>query len=148
VQPKLYRTSHPRAPFRVVFTDPQGEPVRRHFKDEEKAKAYHRQLLAKAKITGTAGLVMDEEMRAEYFGARRALDGVSLMTAVRYYIRHRPTGLAATPLAEVLKVFLQDKRRSGRAVRTVESLEFAINSFLASSDAVRASDFTRDAITR
>lgn len=133
--PKLYVVAHPRCPYRVIFTDPTGKRIQRNFKIKEKAEAYHRQLLAKAKIVGTAGLVMDEEMRAEYFGARRALDGVPLMTAVRFYLRHRPTGLASTPLVDVLKVFLQDKRRSGRAPRTVESLESAVGLFLAASDA-------------
>ena len=140
--PKLYQVAHPRTPHLVVFTDPQGKFVRRHFKDKAEAQAYHRQLLAKASIVGTAGLVMDQEMRAEYFGARQALDGVPLMTAVRYYLRHRPTGLAATALIDVLGVFLQDKRRSGRAPRTVESLKSAVELFLAASEARTASDYT------
>ena len=53
VLPKLYRTSHPKAPYRVVFTAPHGKVVRRHFKDPEKAKAYHRELLAAALSTFT-----------------------------------------------------------------------------------------------
>lgn len=146
--PKLYVVAHPRCPYRVVFTDPAGKRIQRNFKHKLEAETYHRQLLAKAKIGGTAGLVMDQEMRAEYFGARQALDGVPLMTAVRFYLRHRPTGLAATPLVEVLGVFLQDKRRSGRASRTVDSLKSTLELFLAASDARTAADYTRDAITR
>lgn len=147
VLPKLYRTSHPKAPHRVVFTDPNGKIVRRHFKDEDKAKAYHRELLTKAKIVGTVGLVMDQEMRAEYFAARRALDGVPLMDAVRYYLSHRPQGLSATLLVDAVAAFLKDKRRIGRAERTIKSLEFTLAAFLAESPAKLVSDFTRDAIT-
>ncbi len=141
--PKLYVVAHPRCPYRVIFTDPTGKRIQRNFKNKSEAEIYHRQLLAKASIVGTAGLVMDQEMRAEYFGARQALDGVRLMTAVRYYLRHRPTGLASTPLIEVLCVFLQDKRRSGRAARTVESLKSAVELFLAASEARMASDYTQ-----
>jgi integrase len=146
VHPKLYRTSHPRAPFLVVFTDPQGKQIRRNFKDEEQAKAYHRELLAKAKVVGTVGLVMDQEMRAEYFAARKLLDGVPLLTAVRYFLSHRPVGLASTTLVEALQAFIRDKQRSGRAERTVRSLESTLSAFLADSPARLVSDFTREAV--
>jgi len=148
VLPKLYQIANPKCPYRVIFTDPTGKPVQRHFKDKTKAETYHRQLLAKASIVGTAGLVMDQEMRAEYFGARQALDGVPIMTAVRFYLRHRPTGLSAELLVDVLNVFLQDKRRSGRAPTTVVALKASVELFLAASQARTASDYTRDAITR
>jgi len=148
VLPKLYRLKRTDAPFRVVFTDPQGKQVRRHFVDEGKAKAYHRELLAKARVGGTAGLVMDAEMRADYFGARQLLDGVPLMTAVRYYLSHRPSAVTSTPLADVLKIFLQDKRRIGRADRTVKSLDSTLSAFLAVSPSRLVADFTRDAVTR
>ena len=99
VLPKLYQIANPKCPYRVVFMDPAGKPVQRHFKDKTEAQAYHRQLLAKASIVGTAGLVMDQEMRAEYFGARQALDGVPLMTAVRYYLGTDRPALRRRPLS-------------------------------------------------
>jgi len=148
VLPKFYRTKHPRSPFLVIYTNPQGKQVRRNFKNEDEAKAYHRELLKKAKVVGTAGLVMDQEMRADYFSACKALDGVPLMTAVRYFLSHRPVGLAATPLVDALKSFLQDKRRTGRAERTIKSLESTLGAFLGSSSATLVSDYTRDALTR
>ena len=90
---------------------------------------------------------MDAEMRAEYFAAVRALDGVPVMSAVRYYLSHRPVGLAATTLGDALRLFVQDKRRIGRAARTVKSLEQTLNQFLACTPAKLVSDFTRDAVT-
>ena len=148
VLPKLYKTQHLHSPYRVIFTDPQGKRIYRQFQDEAKARAYHRNLLAKASIGGTAGLVLDAEMRADYFGACRLLDGVPLMTAVRYYLDHRPIGLSSTLLVDALKLFIQDKKRSGRAVRTIQSLESAVGLFLTASQARTASDYTRDAVTR
>lgn len=145
--PKLYVIAHPRTPYRVVFTDPEGKRRYRHFADKDKAKAHLRELLAKAKVAGTAGLVLDAEMRAEYFAAVRALDGESIMTAVRYYLSHRPVGLGATKLADALKLFLQDKRRIGRADRTVKSLDQTLTAFLGQSPVKLVSDFTRDAVT-
>jgi hypothetical protein len=146
--PKLYQVAHPKCPHLVVFIGPDGKRVRRQFKHKAEAVAYHRELLAKAKMVGTVGLVMDSEMRAEYFGAIKALDGVPLLSAVNYYLRHKPTGQGSIPLSEVLKTFLQDKRRSGRADRTVESLKSAVELFLVSTDACIAADYSREQITR
>ena len=148
VLPKIYRTSHPTAPHLVIFTDPQGKQIRRNFKNEGEAKTYHRELLAKAKVVGTVGLVMDQEMRADYFAACRALDGVSIMTAVRYYLSHRPQGLSATTLSEAVQTFVRDKRRIGRADRTITSLAGTLAAFLAASPSKLVADFTRDAVTR
>jgi hypothetical protein len=123
VLPKLYKVTHPRKLYQVVFTDARGKKIRRHFAKFKQAKKYHRDLVSKAKIAGTSGLVLDAEMRAEYFAAKRALDGVPLLTAVRHFLRHRPVGLASTPLVDVLKSFLQDKKRSGRSPSTISALE-------------------------
>jgi hypothetical protein len=84
--PKLYEIKHPSTPYQVVFTDPRGKRIRRHFSVKSEAEKYHVALLSKSKIAGTAGLVLDAEMRAEYFAARRALEGVPIMTAVRHYL--------------------------------------------------------------
>lgn len=145
--PKLYRIAHPKTPYRIVFTDPDGGRRYRHFADGEKAKTYHRELLAKAKIVGTVGLVMDQEMRADYFAAVKMLDGVPLLTAVRYFLSHRPQGLGATPLVDALKLFLQDKRRMGRAIKTVYSLESTLMTFLADAPVKVVADFSREAVT-
>lgn len=145
--PKIYRIKHPRTPFRVIFTDPAGRRIQRHFKEEVEAKTYHRDLLKKAQVGGTAGLVLDAEMRAEYFAARQALGGTPIMDAVRYYLSHRPTGLAGEALVDVVALFLKDRRRIGRAERTIKSLESTLGAFLAKSPATRVADFTREAVT-
>lgn len=147
VLPKLYRIAHPRTPFRVVFTDPAGRRVQRHFKEESDAKDYHRDLLKKAQVSGTAGLVLDAEMRAEYFAARQALGETPIMEAVRYYLSHRPTGLAGLALVDVVETFLKDRRRIGRADRTIKSLESTLGAFLDKSPATKVADFTREAVT-
>lgn len=145
--PKLYQIKHPSTPYQVVFVDPRGKRVRRHFSVKKKAEKYHRALLGKSKVAGTAGLVLDVEMRAEYFSAKRALDGVPLLTAVAHYLRHRPVGLASLLLVDVLKIFLKEKERTGRTKRTVEALDSAVALFLANSEARLAADYTREMIT-
>lgn len=146
--PKLYVVAHPKAPHLVVYTAPNGRRVRRHFSDPEKAKAYHRELLTKAKVGGTAGLVMDRVMRTEYFAARDLLGAVPLMTAVRFYLQHQPVGLASMPLAELFERFLDDRKRMGRADRTIGALRSAVGAFLAEAPVRLAADYTRDALTR
>ena len=74
--PKLYEIRHPSTPYQVVFRDRSGRAVRRHFSIKADAERHHADLLAKAKIAGTAGLVLDAEMRAEYFAAKKALNGL------------------------------------------------------------------------
>lgn len=147
VQPKLYQIKHPSTPYRVIFTDPQGKRVQRHFSKKKEATEYHRQLLKKAQLVGTAGLVLDEEMRAEYFAARRALGGVRLMTAVSYYLEHQAAGLGTKALAEVVELFLADKLKTGRSGKTVAAARSTLTKFLAESPAVVAADYTRDTVT-
>ncbi len=144
--PKLYVVAHPKTPHLVVYSGPDGKKVRRHFADRKEAAACHRELLAKASIGGTAGLVMDRVMRAEYFAARNLLGNVPLMTAVRFYLKHQPNETTSTPLMDLQKRFLDDKRRMGRAVRTVEALDSALGLFLAKSPATIAADFTQDVV--
>jgi integrase len=130
----------------VIYTAPGGQRVEKNFKDEAKAKAYHRELLTKASIGGTAGLVLDRVMRAEYFAARDLLGDVPLTTAVRFYLKHQPNEQTSTPLMDLQKRFLDDKRRTGRAVRTIEALDSALGLFLAKSPATIAADFTQDVV--
>ena len=145
--PKLYEITHASTPWQVVFTDPRGKRVRKHFSKRSEAEAYHRQLLAKAKLAGTAGLVMDAEMRAEYFAARQLLNGVPLLDAVRYYIRHNKAVGSDLPLLGVLEEFLEDKRRAGRSERTVTDLDVRLRRFLAESSAIKVRDFTRETVS-
>ena len=145
--PKIYRIAHPNTPYRVIYTDPSGRRVQRHFKSEKEANRYHRDLLKKAQTVGTAGLVMDQEMRAEYFAARQVLAGVPLLEAVRYYLAHRPVGLAGETLSEAVEKFLKDRRRMGRAEKTIKSLEFTLTAFLAKAPVVKVADFTREVVT-
>lgn len=145
--PKLYTVNNPRSPYRVVFIDPAGKRKQRHFADPKAAHAYHRELLAKAKVAGTVGLVLDAEMRADYFAARRALDGVPIMDAVRFYLAHRPVGLGASPIQEALNAFLQEKRRIGRSPRTIHSLELTLRAFIEATGVSLVSDYTRAALT-
>ncbi|MDF9828480.1 integrase [Ereboglobus sp. PH5-10] len=146
--PKLYRITQPRKMWQVVFTEPNGKRRRRHFSKKEAAEKYHKAILTQAKIAGTSGLVMDSEARAEYFAAKRALEGVPLMTAVRHYLKHRPIGAAATPLPEALGQFISEKKRLGRAERTVAALRNTLEQFLAETEARRCCDFTREAVTK
>jgi integrase len=146
--PKLYHVKHPDCPWLVVFTEPSGKRRQRFFAKHATAKEYHKKLLEAAKVAGTAGLVMDAEARAEYFAAKRALGGASLMAAVRHFLKHRPVGLGATLLVEAGRQFLAEKRRIGRSEHTVYSLEVTIDKFLAESPARQCCDFTREAVTR
>jgi len=146
--PKLYEITHPSTPWQVVYSGPSGKRVRRHFSKKADAEAYHRDLLAKAQIAGTAGLVMDAEMRAEYFAARQILAGVPLLDAVRYYVRHNPVGDANVPLAGVVDDFIEDKRRAGRSENTIRDLESRLRVFMAGSSVTQARDFTAEAVRR
>lgn len=147
VQPKIYEIAHPSTPYRVIFTDPRGKRVQRHFSKKKEATEYHRQLLRKAQLVGTAGLVLDEEMRAEYFAASRALGGIRLMTAVRFYLDHQSNGLGTKDLAEVVELFLSDKKKTGRSDKTVSASRSTLTKFLAEGDAVVVSDYTRETVT-
>jgi integrase len=131
----------------VIFIDPERKRIARHFADKGEAVKYHRELLRKANQVGTAGLVLDEEMRAEYFGARRALGGVRLMTAVSYYLEHQAAGLGLKALEDVVEQFLSDKLKTGRSGKTVAGARSTLTKFLAEGTAVLAADFTRDAVT-
>lgn len=99
-------------------------------------------------MAGTAGLVMDAEMRAEYFAARQLLAGVPLLRAVRYYVRHNPAGGSDVPLQDLVDDFLEDKRRAGRSENTVRDLESRLRVFMAQSSVARIRDFTAETVRR
>lgn len=146
--PAIYLTSSPTSPWQVTFTDPKRGRIRRHFKIEKEARKYHAQLLKKAKISGTVGLVMDVTMRDQYFAAVKALGGVSLASAVRFYLKHHPPGRENRPLLELVELFLDEKRQASRSPRTIKTLRSRLMMFLAESTAEKVADLTQDTATQ
>jgi integrase len=146
--PKLYHISHPRTPWQVAFLDPSKGRVRKHFADEAEARKYQRELLAKAKIAGTAGLVLDARMRDEYHAAVSRLDGVPLSEAVTFYLQHHPVGVRDETLVDAVEAFLGEKKRAGRAVKTLINLACRLERFLAMSGAQRPRELNRELIQR
>jgi integrase len=136
VVPKLYRVSHPRTPWLVVFPDERGQRKRRHFKREADASKFLRDLQKRLAYEGQAGLVMDARARAEFFEARRLLQGaghrnVSIVDAVREFVRVRPAqGAERVDAIEAMEVFLDARERENLAARSVESLRKRVRAFI------------------
>jgi integrase len=144
--PKLYYIAHAHTPWQVAFLDPTKGRVRKHFADVGEARKYQRELLVKTKIAGTAGLVLDVQMRDEYHAAVATLDGVPLSDAVTFYLQHHPAGVRDEPLVDDVEAFLGEKKRAGRAIKTLSNLECRLERFLAISGAHKAGELTRELI--
>ena len=146
--PALYEIKHPTTPWQVSFRDPVRGRVRKHFKLKGEAEEYHRKLLVKAKVSGTAGLVMDATMRDEYFAAVKALGRVSLAEAVRFYLKHHPPGRADRPMLELVEEFLSEKAKAARAPRTLQTLRSRLMGFMAEGGVEKVSGLTRESLNR
>jgi integrase len=73
------------------------------------------------------------------------LDGVSLSDAVTFYLQHH-LGVRDEPLVDAVAAFLAEKKRAGRAIKTLINLQCRLERFLARSGAQKPRELTRELI--
>jgi integrase len=147
---KVYRDRKPAGDyFRVVY-HLGGKRHRLHFNDLERARAEAQAKAAQlargdvdaAQLSGKDRLAYGRALDAvrefeipldavaiEYAQARKALDGHSLLDAVKFYMKHHGRGVQAKPVAEAVATFINAKHAEGRSELYLRDLRYRLGRF-------------------
>ncbi len=120
----LQETTHPRAPFTVLYTDPtqrestgRAKRIQKHFSNKTDAEAYLREINKQLQVVGSSGMkIYDHELKNDALSARTLLDdhgfkNLSLLELVRAHIKEAPSIKSLNkPALEALEEFLNKKR--------------------------------------
>jgi site-specific recombinase XerC len=148
--PALRATAHPRYKWRLTWQDAEGKPRAHYFTSREAAQARLRELTHLFHQSGAIGIALDAAERAEWWTACRALEGtgVTILDAVRTYLRDHPPGLQDTPFSEAVQTFLDEKRAAKRSTRTIDALEDRLAAYAEHAGIVNCTDLTHANIVK
>ena len=147
---KIYRDRKPTGTYYRVVYHLGGKRHRLHFNDLEKATSEAEAKAAQlsrgdmdaAQLTGKDRLVYGRALEAlrehgapldavalEYSEARKLLDGVSVIEAVRFYARHHGRGITRKSVADAVDAMIAAKKAKGVSVVYLADLVYRLGTF-------------------
>ncbi len=147
---KVYRDRKPTGTYYRVVYHMGGKRHRLHFNDLEKATREAEAQASKlsrgdidaAQLTGKDRLVYGRALEAlretdaaldaaalEYSEARKHLDGVSLVDAVKFYARHHGRNITRKPVAEAIEQMISAKNAAGVSNVYARDLKYRLGTF-------------------
>lgn len=130
--PTLKPSKHPRYPWVVEYWH-DGKRKTRYFGLKGAAESAIKKMTRHHDAGGTAGLVMDDKARAEYFAAKQELERAGcrkgLLEIVRAYLTDNPPGNGTLKWDKALELFLGAREKRKRADRTLGNLKNRLKAY-------------------
>lgn len=135
-------------PYQVDEGTHDGKRRRVRFATLAEAEAHCRQMRAELTNKGTAALTLSDRDRLEAAEARAALGNITIMEAVRFYLKHKSPGAAGITVADLIEQYLAAPGRRGnkaivRRERTIRAARNRLEAFKTAFGTRPAADIGR-----
>ena len=136
--------------FAVQFWTREGKRCRRFFKSKKDATVEFNKLNKVIHKEGADGATMGAQDRTEFQAARQMLidSGVSVLEAVKAYVREHPPCKEAEPFRAAVEDFLAERESLARSARTVAGLRSYLFRFANEAQIIVCGDVSREKVLR